>query len=114
MREGLLLGGLLTNSESWINIPEKDIEHFEKPDTSLMRKVLSETGKASKVFMLLELGIIPVRFVLMQKRMMFLYYILKENTNSMIRKVYEALKLDSRKGDFVNLNNKNKNISNDF
>ena len=78
MRDGVLLGGLLTNSESWINITENNISNLEKPDTSLMRRVLSENGNPSKVFMLLELGITPVRFVLMQKRMMFLYYILKE------------------------------------
>ena len=46
--------------------------------------------------MLLELGIISGRFVLMQKRMMFLYYTLKENTDSLTRKVVEALKLDSK------------------
>ena len=49
LRDGLLLGGLLTNSESWINITEKDIEHLERPDTILQRKVLSETGNPSKV-----------------------------------------------------------------
>ena len=30
-----LLAGLLTNSESWINITEKDKENLEKPDTAL-------------------------------------------------------------------------------
>ena len=41
MREGLFLGGLLTNSESWINITNKDIENLEKPETILQRKSLS-------------------------------------------------------------------------
>ena len=77
LRDGLLLGGLLKNSESWIHITEKDIEHLERPDTILQRDIFSETGNPSNVFMILELGVITVRFVLMQKRMMFLYYILK-------------------------------------
>ena len=33
MREGLLLGGMLTNSESWINVTTKNIEELEKPDS---------------------------------------------------------------------------------
>ena len=28
MREGMLIGGLLTNSESWINIINKDIDYL--------------------------------------------------------------------------------------
>ena len=95
MREGILLGGLLNNSESWINISKKDIEDLEKPDLILMRKILSITGNPSKVFMMLELGIAPVRFVIMKKRMQFLHYILNESTESMIRKVYDTLKQDS-------------------
>ena len=53
--------------------------------------------------MCLELGAIPVRFVIIEKRLKFLKYILDENTWTMIRQVYEALKEDSRKGDFVDL-----------
>jgi hypothetical protein len=105
MREGLLLAGLLTNAESWINMTKKDIEELEKPDLILMRNVLSVTGNPSKVFMMLELGIIPVRFVIMKKRMQFLHYILNESTESMIRKVYDTLKQDYRNGDFVSQTN---------
>ena len=69
MRDGILLGGLLTNAESWVNLTPKNVEELEKPDLILQRKVLSTTGNPSKVFMMLELGIIPIRFVLMKKRL---------------------------------------------
>ena len=58
--------------------------------------------------MMLELGIIPVRFVIMQKRMQFLQYILQESTDSMLSRVFQTLKEDSTKGDFVALTNKDK------
>ena len=80
MRDGILLGSLLTNIESWINITKANIEDLEKPDTHLLRKVLAKTGNPCKVFMMLELGFTPVRFVIMQKRLQFLHYILKEST----------------------------------
>ena len=67
MREGLLLGGMLANSESWINMTTKNIDELEKPDSILQRKVLSTSGNPSKSFMMLELGLIPIRYVLMQK-----------------------------------------------
>ena len=105
MRGGILVGGLLTNSESWINVTQKNLEDLEKPDAILQRKILSSVGNPSKVFMMLEFGLIPVRYVIMQKRMLFLYYILQESTNTMIRQVFDTLRDDSRNGDFIYLSN---------
>ena len=108
MREAMLLGGMLNNAESWININQKDIKALEKPDIMLQRKLLSESGNPSICFMNLELGILPVRFVLMKKRLTFLHYILNESMESMISKVFSALKEDSRRGDFVYLTNQDR------
>ena len=58
--------------------------------------------------MQLGMGFILVKFVVMQKRMKLLHYILNENINSLIRQVFEALREDSRKEDFVFLNNKDR------
>ena len=33
MSKGILLGGLLTNSKSWVNIVNQDLESLEKPDS---------------------------------------------------------------------------------
>ena len=103
MREAMLLGGLLPNVETWINVTEADITKLTMPDTMLHRSMLSTSGNPSKVFMCLELGIIPVKYVMMKKRINFLNYILNESTTSIIRQVYDVLKQDSRKGDFFNL-----------
>ena len=105
MREAMLVNGILGNSESWINITQKDIEDLDKPDTILKRKILSLSGNPSKCFMFLELGILPVKYVLMKKRMQFLHYILNENIDSMIVQVYNALREDHRKSNFVQLTN---------
>ena len=103
MRESMLLGSLLNNSESWINVKKQDLEKLEKPDTMIQRNILGTSGNPSKAFMYLELGFLPVKFVIMEKRMNFLRYILKESMSSMIRQVYETLKTDSTKGDFFSL-----------
>jgi hypothetical protein len=103
MRESMLLRSLLNNSETWINVKKQDLEQLEKPDTMIQRNILGTSGNPSKAFMYLELGFIPVKFVIMEKRMNFLRYILKESMSSMIRQVYETLKMDSVKGDFFSL-----------
>ena len=103
MREGLLLASILNNSESWINITKQDIEKLGKPDKMLIKNILVTQGNPSTVFMYLELGFLPVKYVIMKKRLNFLRYILNEDMETMLRKVYEVIKTDSRKGDFVDL-----------
>lgn len=92
---------MLTNAEGWINVTKQDLQDLEKPDIILVRSVFEST--ASKVFMMLEVGFLPVRFVIMKKLLQFLHLILNESINSMIRQVYNVLKEDSRKGDFISL-----------
>ena len=53
--------------------------------------------------MFLELGIWPLKYVIIAKRLNFLKYILSESTTTLIRQVYDVLKQESRKGDFVYL-----------
>ena len=108
MREAILVSGLLTNAESWINLTKKNLEELEKPDIILLRKIISQSGNPAKCFMQLELGIIPVKYIIMQKRMNFLNYILHESKESMLRQVFDALKEDSRKGDFKELTDKDR------
>ena len=60
MRGAILVGGLLTNAEAWINITKKDLEDLAKPDNILQRKILSVSGNPSKCFIQLELGIVPI------------------------------------------------------
>ena len=78
---------------------EKILKVLKSP---MLCYVLGSSGNPSTVFYL-ELDILPARFVIMKKRLNFLRYILKEDMGSMIQQVYDALKTESRNGDFVNL-----------
>ena len=85
MREAMLIGPMLNNSETWNNITKYDINELTKPDTILQRKLLASSGNPCKVFMNLELGIIPVRFVIMGKRTKYLNDILNEDIGTIVR-----------------------------
>ena len=103
MRKSMLLGSLLNNSESWINVKKQDQERLGKPDTMIQRNIFGTSGNPSKAFMYLELRFIHVKFVIMKKIIIFLRYILKESMSSMHIQVYETLKTDSIQGDFLSL-----------
>ena len=54
-------------------------------------------------FTLIWISTIPVKFVIIEKRLKFLKYILDETITSMIRQFYVPLQEDSRKEAFVDL-----------
>ena len=97
----MLMGSLVNNAETMINVTKKDEKELEKPDVLLQEKLLPSDGKAARAFRYLELEVIPVKYVIMQKRLKFLKYILDENSETMLSQVYKEQKKDSRKGDFV-------------
>ena len=71
MRASMLIGSLLNNSETWTNISKTDLEALDKPDIITQRNILGNKGNPSKAFMCLELGILPVKFVMMEKKIKF-------------------------------------------
>ena len=74
-----MLGSLLSNVETMVNVTKADIEKIEKPDLILQEKLLPSKGTVLKAFRYLELGIIPVKYVIIEKRLLFLKYILDQS-----------------------------------
>ena len=78
-----------------------EVEQLEQVDESLLRKIL-EVGKGCpKEMLFLELGCIPIRFTLMQRRIMFFHYILNEDEGSLINQVLQAQIRCPSKNDFI-------------
>ena len=82
---------------------------LEKPNKMLMKNILRRQRNPCTVFMYLELGFLPVKCVIMKKKLTFLRYIFNESMDSMLRKFYEVLKNDNRNGDFINIVQKDLN-----
>ena len=101
LRSSLLLSSLLLNSEAWVNISDKDIRSLEQTDEYLLAKILDCDSNTSNAFKYLELGIYPIRYEIMKRKILFLQYILQQDKNSMIYKVLEATQENPVKNDFV-------------
>ena len=80
----LLISSLLSNSESWYNLTEEDLKQLEQVDEKLLRGVLECPVSTPKEMLYLELNCIPVRYIIMSRRLNFLHYILNEDENSLI------------------------------
>ena len=76
--------------ESWFGLTDKEVETLEKVDEQLMRRIMSAHSKTSIPALYLELGCVPIRFIIMQRRIGFPWYILNEPENSLIRNVFNS------------------------
>jgi hypothetical protein len=67
----------------------------------LLRKILECEANTSYALKYLELGIVPIRFKIMRRKLAFLQYILKQEKTSMMYKMLEATRENMVKNDFV-------------
>ena len=58
----------------------------------LIRKLMKGHAKTAKEAFHMETGLLPVNFVCMKRRMIYLHHILSKPESEMIRKVYEVQK----------------------
>ena len=101
LRKSLLLSSLLTNSEAWYGMSLAEIEQIEQVDEMLLRKILEAGKSCPKEMLYLELGCTPIRFIIMQRRIMFLNYILNENKESLVYRVLEEQIRNPSKNDWI-------------
>ena len=100
-RDSLLLSTLLSNSDAWYNVTDKEMSSLESVDEMFLRKVLSAHSRTAKELLYLETGNIPIRFILMTRRLTFLHYILNEEESSLIHEVFTAQCNNPVKGDWI-------------
>ena len=83
-RNSFLINSLLFNSEAWYNVSNNDIEELEKADEALLRRILECPQSTPREMLYLELSCIPVRFIILSRRIIILHYILNEIESSLV------------------------------
>ena len=107
LREALLVNGILFNSESWHGVTQKHIKSLDTVDVALLRTILKAHSKTPKEFLYVETGALPFRWIVAQRRIMYLKNIMERSDNDMLKRVLIAQKLNPSKGDFVRIVEKN-------
>ena len=72
LRNSCLVSSMLFNCEAWYGLTIKQTKVLEKIDEKIMRKVLECPSKTPIHIMYLELGWLPLRFIVQSRRLNFL------------------------------------------
>ena len=100
-RSTLLLSSTLSNSEAWYGLTKSDIEALEWNDLNLLRKVFEVPSSCPKEMLYLETGCLPVSYLIVIRRLMFLHYILHEEEFSLIYRFLQSQLISPLKGDWI-------------
>merc|ERR1712240_593862 len=80
-----------------------DIEQCEKVDESLLRGLLKAHAKISLEALYLETGSIPIKYIIKNRRLNYLYTILTKENEELIKEIYCAQKANPTEGDYCKL-----------
>ena len=101
LRNSLLVSSLLCNSEAWFGLTDKELNLLESVDIAFLRSILMAPKSTPKEMFYLELGILPLRELIRERRLIFLHYILKQDANSILFKIFEVQCKTRTKKDWV-------------
>ena len=90
LRQAMLMNSLLFNSEAWHDITLADVKRLEQVDEHLHRFLLGSHSKCATEMLYLETGSWPLRFKILQRRILFLQTILKRSDTELTKKVFLA------------------------
>ena len=99
-RNTYLISSLLTNSEAWYDLSQADIAILESVDEDFLRKIFEAPISTPIEMLYLELGVIPIRYIIQERRLNFLWYILHEDNESLINMVLKSQLMNPVKGDW--------------
>ena len=102
-RQSMLINSILCNSEVLYGLNKTHIESLEAVDTYLWRNVFSSMVSTSIESYFIETNTIPIRYIVMARRLMYYWTILQKEDNELVRKVFETQRLLSNKNDWVRL-----------
>ena len=101
LRNSCLVSSMVFNCEAWYGLSIKQIKLLEKEAEKLMRKICDCPSKTPIDLLYLELGLLPLRFIIQSRRLSFLKYILNQEEKSLIKQVFKEQTRNPLKSDRV-------------
>ena len=100
LHQTMFLNGTMVNMETWTHFNEKRLVMFEQVEQQLLRQILRAHSKTPIETLYLEMGVIPFRFHLMKRRILYYYTLMQRSEHELTRKILDEQKKNPLNGDF--------------
>ena len=100
LHRSIFVNGSLVNMETWPNCTNERIVSFERIKQAFFRKILRAHSKTAIEAIYLELGVVPLRYQLKKKRIMYFRDIMDRDDEEITKRIVTLQKKDCDAGDF--------------
>ena len=90
LRESLFINGILHNTEVWYGLNKSQVQELEDVDKLLLRRILRAPISTPSEAFYLELGLLPIPYIIKGRRVMFLHYLLQLDNDEMLSEFFFA------------------------
>ena len=84
LRNAYLISSMLSCSEVWYNINEHELRKLEQVDEKLLLMILNCSSQVTHETLYLELGLMPIRFIIKLRRIIYFQHILHQKPNNFL------------------------------
>ena len=100
-RNSILISSMLGSSEVLYGLTNSHLEKLEQVDRIFFRRLFEVPNCTTIEAFYLETSAIPIRFLLMSRRLLYLWDILQKNKSELVRKVFDSQKMFTVRNDWV-------------
>jgi hypothetical protein len=101
LRDAILTSKLVFNSEVWYNLTTPQMEKLEQVDEMYFRKILDVAKTTPRVGLYIDLGKLPLKFIIKMRRMMYYWHILNRDEGDLLFKFFSVQKFSPSKCDWA-------------
>ena len=105
LRESMFINSIMTNVEALYGLTKENINILDEVHKILLRKIMSAHSKCKTEAFYLELGILPISYIIIGRRLMFVFDILKSRDEELLSRFFNAQNLNPTKNDWCILHN---------
>ena len=108
MRDSMLVSKLVSTSEEWYDVTKQEYKKLESVYEMFYRRLFNVQISTPKESLYMETGKIPIKYIIKMRRVMYWWHVVNSNKSEVLFKCYQAQKLNTNKGDWVEQLNKDK------
>ena len=89
-RNSYLISSILSSSEVWYGITQNEYEQLEKVDEMWIQNLMECSSSVPKDLLYLELALLPIRFIIQTRRLLYFHHILQQKKESLLHRFFMA------------------------
>ena len=101
LRNALLISSMISNSEVWYGLTKKDTDMLEQVDEMWMSNLFECSRNVPRDLLYLELGIVPISYLIKARKQMYLHHILQQEEDSLLHRFFTAQMKFPVKNDWI-------------